>query len=102
LRAGGKGFLIGTHGRSSSVTVEGDKTAWPYEVIPSPFAVSPDEKILYVANDERGVLEVMRAGDRQVLARVAAFYDGTWAVVDPEGRYDAANGGDLEQPPCVA
>src|SRR5205807_5073429 len=25
-----------------------------------------------------------------------SFQDGSWAVVDPEGRFDAANGGDVE------
>jgi len=25
-----------------------------------------------------------------------SFRDGTWAVMDPEGRYDAANDGDIE------
>jgi len=27
---------------------------------------------------------------------LVSFHDGTWAVVDPEGRYDASNGGDVE------
>ncbi|HZW31980.1 MAG TPA: caspase family protein [Isosphaeraceae bacterium] len=29
------------------------------------------------------------------LCRLLSFDDGTWAVVDPEGRYDAAHGGDV-------
>ena len=30
------------------------------------------------------------------LCRLISFADGTWTVVDPEGRFDAANGGDVE------
>lgn len=30
------------------------------------------------------------------LCALISFKDGTWAVVDPEGRYDASNGGDIE------
>src|SRR5262249_17893003 len=38
-----------------------------------------------------------RAGPpaRKELCRLAGFRDGTWAVVDPVGRYDAANGGEV-------
>ena len=32
----------------------------------------------------------------QELATVLAFSDKSWAVVDPEGRYDASNGGDID------
>ena len=30
------------------------------------------------------------------LASLISFTDGTWAVTDPEGRYDASNGGDVD------
>lgn len=30
------------------------------------------------------------------LATLASFHDGTWAVVDPEGRFDASNGGNVK------
>ncbi len=30
------------------------------------------------------------------LCGLVSFADGTWAVVDPKGRYDASNGGDVE------
>ncbi len=30
------------------------------------------------------------------LARLVIFRDGSWAAVDPQGRFDAANGGDVE------
>jgi hypothetical protein len=32
----------------------------------------------------------------EALARLLSFRDGTWAVVDALGRFDAANGGDIE------
>ena len=30
------------------------------------------------------------------LCRLVSFRDSTWAVIDPEGRFDASNGGDVE------
>jgi hypothetical protein len=30
------------------------------------------------------------------LARLFILKDDAWAVIDPEGRFDAANGGDVE------
>ncbi|NLI00155.1 MAG: hypothetical protein GX446_11775, partial [Chthonomonadales bacterium] len=30
------------------------------------------------------------------LCQLLSFRDGTWAVVDPEGRYDASNDGEVE------
>src|SRR5262249_19842100 len=30
------------------------------------------------------------------LCTLISFTDGTWAVIDPKGRYDASNGGDVE------
>ena len=30
------------------------------------------------------------------VCQLISFADGTWAVTDPEGRYDASNGGDIE------
>ena len=37
-------------------------------------------------------------GQRQAreLCRLVSFDKGEWAVVDPVGRYDASNGGDVE------
>jgi hypothetical protein len=33
---------------------------------------------------------------RKELCRLMAFQDGTWAVIDKDGRYDASNAGDIE------
>lgn len=34
--------------------------------------------------------------DRRLLCLMTSFDDGGWAVVDPDGRYDASNGGDVD------
>ena len=44
-------------------------------------------------------LESVRLWDPQTSkesCRVISFTDGTWAVVDPDGRFDASNGGDVQ------
>ena len=39
---------------------------------------------------------IWEAATGRELCKLISFSDGTWAVVDPEGRFDAANGGDVE------
>lgn len=45
------------------------------------------------ASGGRIVLSDLESLDR--IAQLATFSDGTWAIVDEEGRYDAPNGGDI-------
>jgi uncharacterized caspase-like protein len=42
------------------------------------------------------VTRVSEAATREVVCRLVTFNDGTWAVVDQQGRYDATNAGDIE------
>lgn len=42
-----------------------------------------------------GVVRFWEVKSRRELCRLMAFQDGTWAVVDKDGRYDAANAGDI-------
>ena len=57
-------------------------------------AFSPDGKrILSSSQDSTTRLWDIDTG--RELCSLVSFTDGTWAVVDPEGRFDASNGGDV-------
>src|SRR5207253_8194746 len=98
--ADGKTLLVGMNGKARGATAE--VGSWPYEAISAPFASASGTKSLYVADDDRGTLQLVTPDRTASLATLASFPDGTWAVVDPLGRYDAANGGDIENLHWVA
>jgi hypothetical protein len=50
-------------------------------------------RIVSVSHD--GTTRVWSALDGRPLGRLLSFFDGTWAVVDEDGRYDASRGGDV-------
>ncbi len=58
-------------------------------------ALSTDGKaIITVGRD--GTTRIWDAESGEEICQLISFRDGTWAVVDPEGRFDASNGGDVE------
>lgn len=60
-------------------------------------AFSPDGRLALTASaDQTARLWEVASGAE--LCRLVAFRDGTWAVVDKEGRFDASNGGELTVP----
>lgn len=44
---------------------------------------------------DQGVAQLVRTSTGTVLARLLSFADGSWAVLDSKGRYDASNGGEI-------
>lgn len=55
---------------------------------------SEDDGILFSAS-HAGQIVLSDISDLTRIAQLVTFSDGTWAIVDEEGRYDAPNGGDI-------
>jgi WD40 repeat protein len=53
-------------------------------------AFSPDGKTLASGSEEKAA-KLWRVADGALLSTLASFDDGSWAVTDSEGRYDASN-----------
>lgn len=59
-----------------------------------PLEVSPNGKFL-LGGDMEGAAQIWSLKTRKRVGSFMAFKDGTWAAVDPTGRYDASNGGQV-------
>ncbi len=55
-------------------------------------SLSPDAR-LFVTASRDGITRVWNVETGALVCSLVSFLDGTWAVADPEGRYDAPNGG---------
>ena len=58
-------------------------------------AFAPDGKRVLTRSTDN-TTRIWDAQTGRELCKLISFTDGSWAVVDPEGRFDAANGGDVE------
>ena len=56
------------------------------------FALSPDGKRMLTGGQD-GTARLWDAETGRELCRLISFADGTWAVTDPEGRYDGSDNG---------
>ena len=73
---------------------------FPGRILPHGSAFSPDDRFLLTANDRGVHLWDLRSGLRR--ATLLTFGDGSWAVIDPRGRFDASDQGDLDGVAWVA
>ena len=95
------GARIVTHGSDRTVRTWDAKTGkmlssfrWPPFVLIDSLAFSPEGNwVLTGSVDGTAHLWDARTGKR--LCTLLTFSNGAWAVVDPEGRYDASNAGDV-------
>ena len=65
-----------------------------YEDITS--AVFSADSRLLITGSRDGVIRIWDVASGEELGSFLSFTDGTWAVVDPTGRYDASSGGEIE------
>jgi WD40 repeat protein len=56
---------------------------------------SPDGRFVLTGSRD-GTARLWDTNTARCLCTLTCFRDGTWAVVDPDGRYDASHGGDVE------
>jgi WD40 repeat protein len=58
-------------------------------------SVSADGRFILTAGAD-GTVRLWDLATARPLCNLISFDDGSWAVIDPEGRFDAANGGEVE------
>ena len=58
-------------------------------------ALTRDGKRLFSCEDDDEAIRLSDTATGKELCKLYTFFDGTWAVVDDQGRYDAANNGDV-------
>ncbi|MEI7831912.1 MAG: caspase family protein [bacterium] len=57
------------------------------------FSISPDCRYVATSSQFDGI-RIWEVKSGKLICTMMCFDDGTWAVVDPQGRYDASNAGD--------
>ena len=56
---------------------------------------SPDGNFVITVGEDQ-TARLWRLNERKLLCTLVSFDDGRWAVVDPDGRFDASDGGDVD------
>ncbi len=86
--------------------MDGIVSAWDVATAKQKWTVDVDSHVhavAYLANGrfiaaalEEGSIRILDAAGGREMVRLLSFQDGTWAVVDPDGRYDSAAAGDID------
>lgn len=87
--ANSSGLLSEIHSAGST-----DRELVAVDQRPTRLVLSHNEKYMAILLED-GSIMLFDLAAGQVLARLVEFLDGSWAVVAPDGRYDAANPGDI-------
>jgi WD40 repeat protein len=93
--------LLATGTDSDNVTLWDVTSGRPGQVLRgheghvSTLGFAPDGRRV-ISGSSDGTSRIWDVSTGEELIRLISFRSGTWAVVDPEGRYDASNGGDVE------
>ena len=90
-----RGVASGMMGEERRTEVWGMAGPWPADAVPTAAEFSADGRFLFSA-DADGVGRVRDGATGRALCEVVAFGDGGWAVIDPDGRFDASAGGDID------
>jgi hypothetical protein len=98
LSADGKWLVTGSHDRTArlwDVATGKEVRVFRGHSFPVRVAMSADARRLVTGSFDRPA-RLWDVASGKELCQMISFRDGSWAVVDPDGRYDASNGGDVE------
>jgi WD40 repeat protein len=84
---------VATRKRLSLFTGHGPRSLYSRGI--TAVALTHDGKRLFSASSDDDAIRLSDADTGKELCKLYTFFDGTWAVVDERGHYDAANNGDV-------
>ncbi|NVN99080.1 MAG: caspase family protein, partial [Geobacteraceae bacterium] len=61
----------------------------------SSVAFTPDGKLILSASGDNSII-IWSVATGKWIAKLYSFNDGTWAIIDSDGRFDSSNGGDVK------
>ena len=102
LRADGRTFLTGSEDRTARLWDARWPRKWPRNPttrrphgLVTSLAFAPDHRTVLTGSRDK-TARLWDAASGREICQLVSFNDGSWAVVDPSGRYDASNGGRID------